>query len=200
MNIKTLSLLLVMAAFLAGAFIAVLDPVKVNWTWMGGVLLAGVAGLVLFRRAHHGEASSGHRLTGNMKILTDSLGNILGNLEALCERREDLPVYEARFEIDRQFREDLNDFAEARESMIHVFGMQNYANVMSAFAAGERYINRVWSASTDGYRDEVLKYLLKARDQFAEAHDLFLNLQSAASGDAAASVAGPQPAGRDQAV
>lgn len=72
--------------------------------------------------------------------------------------------------------------------------------LMSAFAAGERYINRVWSASTDGYRDEVLKYLLKARDQFAEAHDLFLNLQSAAAGDAAASVAGPQPAGRDQAV
>lgn len=28
----------------------------------------------------------------------------------------------------------------------------------------------------------------------------FLNLQSAAAGDAAASVAGPQPAGRDQAV
>lgn len=200
MNIKNLSLFLVMAAFLAGAFIAVLDPVTVNWVWMGGVLLAGVAGLVLFRRAHHGEASSGHRLTGNMKILTDSLGNILGNLQALCERREDLPVYEARFEIDRLFREDLNNFAEARESMVHVFGMQNYANVMSAFAAGERYINRVWSASTDGYRDEVLKYLLKARDQFAEANDLFLNLQSAASGDTAASIAGPHPAGRDQAV
>lgn len=197
MNIKTLSLVLVMAAFLAGAFIAVLDPVTVNWAWMGGVLLAGVAGLVLFRRAHHGEASSGHRLTGNMKILTNSLSNILGNLEDLCERKEDLPVYEARFEIDRLFREDLNDFADARESMVHVFGMQDYANVMSAFAAGERYINRVWSASTDGYRDEVLKYLLKARDQFAEANDLFLNLQSAASDDAAASVAGPQPAGRD---
>ena len=39
--------------------------------------------------------------------------------------------------------------------MIHVFGMQNYADVMSNFAAGERYINRVWSASTDGYVDEV---------------------------------------------
>lgn len=190
MNIKNVSLFLVMAAFLAGAFIAVLDPVSVNWAWMGGVLLAGVAGLILFRRAHHGEASAGHRLTGNMKILTDSLGNVLANLEALCERKEELPVYEARFEIDRLFREDLNNFAEARESMIHVFGMQDYANVMSAFAAGERYINRVWSASTDGYRDEVLKYLIKARDQFAEANDLFLKLQSSRSGDAAPSVTG----------
>ena len=36
------------------------------------------------------------------------------------------------------FRQDLNDFAEARESMIHVFGIQQYADMMSAFAAGEQ--------------------------------------------------------------
>ena len=52
--------------------------------------------------------------------------------------------------------------------MIHVFGMQNYADVMSNFAAGERYINRVWSASTDGYEDEVRAYLVRALDQFRE--------------------------------
>jgi hypothetical protein len=181
MNIKSLSLLLVMAAFLAGAFIAVLDPVTVNWTWMGAVLLAGAIGLALFRRALHTEASSGHRLSGNMQTLQSSLVNVLTNLEDLCARKESLPVYEARFEIDRLFRTDLDNFANARESMIHVFGMQKYADVMSAFAAGERYINRVWSASTDGYRDEVYMYLVKARDQFKEAHGLFMELQSAAS-------------------
>jgi len=75
-------------------------------------------------------------------------------------------------------REDLNNFANARESMQHVFGLQNYADVMSAFAAGERYINRVWSASTDGYVDEVRNYLNRATEQFREARSLFSKLQN----------------------
>lgn len=180
MNVKLYSLLMVMAAFLAGSFIAVLDPVSVNWAWMAVVLLFGVTGLWIFRKAHHREASAGHRLSGNMQILGNALAGILANLEEICARKSELPVYEARFEIDRLFREDLNDFAEARETMVHVFGMQNYADVMSAFAAGERYINRVWSASTDGYEDEVRRYLDKARNQFEEAVGLFNRLQSEA--------------------
>jgi hypothetical protein len=48
--------------------------------------------------------------------------------------------------------------------------------VMSAFAAGERYINRVWSASTDGYIDEVRSYLERATQQFGEARSLFEEL------------------------
>ena len=94
-------------------------------------------------------------MSGNLQILETSLTNILDNLETLNDDSDTLPVYEARFEIDRLLRDDLNNFANARESMKHVFGLQHYADVMSAFAAGERYINRVWSASTDGYVDEV---------------------------------------------
>jgi hypothetical protein len=185
MNIKAVSLLMVMVAFLAGAFIAVLDPVTVNWTWMGLVLAFGVAGLWMFRKAHHSEASSGHRLSSDMHILQTSLEKILSNLEVFCDRKTEIPVYEARFEIDRLFREDLNNFADAREAMIHVFGMQNYADVMSAFAAGERYINRVWSASTDGYEDEVHLYLDKARNQFDEANGLFSQFQQESKAESA---------------
>ena len=36
--------------------------------------------------------------------------------------------------------------------MIHVFGMQNYADVMSNFAAGERYINRYIEEELSGSR------------------------------------------------
>ncbi len=187
MNIKHISLLMIMAAFLAGAFISVLDPVSVNWSWMGVNLLFGAIGLFLYRKAHHSEARAGHRVSGNMQILDKSLVNVLANLNDLCARKSELPVYEARFEIDRLFREDLNNFANARETMIHVFGMQNYADVMSAFAAGERYINRVWSASTDGYRDEVHQYLEKSRDQFAEANSLFKQVQSDSMVNAAVS-------------
>ena len=177
MNTKTISLLVIMAAFLAGAFISVLDPTQINWTWFVPVLGVGLVALYIYRKAHHVEAKASHRLSGNLQILETSLANILGNLETLNADSENLPVYEARFEIDRLLREDLNHFANARESMKHVFGLQNYADVMSAFAAGERYINRVWSASTDGYVEEVRSYLERATQQFREARSLFAEFQ-----------------------
>ena len=177
MNTKTLSLLTIMTVFLAGAFISVLDPTEINWAWFVPVLVVGVVALSIYRKAHHVEAKASHRLSGNLQILDTSLTNILGNLEALHHDSENLPVYEARFEIDRLLREDLNNFANARESMKHVFGLQHYADVMSAFAAGERYINRVWSASTDGYVDEVRSYLERATHQFRDARSLYAELQ-----------------------
>jgi hypothetical protein len=173
---KSLAMLLIILSFLAGAFLASLDPRTMNWTLMVPALAVGVLGLWLHRKAEHGEIRAGGRLAGNIRSLGESLDNIHRNLEAVCARGDDLPVYEARFEIDRLFREDLNRFADARESMIHVFGMQNYADVMSNFAAGERYINRVWSASTDGYIDEVRTYLERARRQFDEAREHFHEL------------------------
>jgi hypothetical protein len=177
MNIKSLSLLLIAASFLAGAFIIVLDPILVNWNWFVPVLARGVLGLWTYKKAHHGEAKASHRLSGNIQILETSIENVLLNLETLNKDSTRLPVYEARFEIDRLLRDDLNEFANARESMQHVFGLQGYADVMSAFAAGERYINRVWSASTDGYVDEVRDYLDRATRQFREARELFAKLK-----------------------
>jgi hypothetical protein len=174
---KILATLLVIASFLAGAFIAVLDPREVNWSWLIPVLIFGVSGLWLARKAHHEEARAGNKLADNIDLLGTNLQTILSRLEVMCENKEQLPTYEARFEIDRQFREELNSFAEARESMIHVFGMQNYADVMSNFAAGERYLNRIWSASTDGYVDEVNLYLDKALRQFREANRHFDELK-----------------------
>jgi len=174
---KAIGLLLVTASFLSGSFLSVLDPQSVNWKLMAPVLAAGILGLMVFRRAKRFAAKEGELLSGNMENLGTCLANILANLESLYANRQTLPTHEARFEIDRLFRHDLNNFAEARESMIHVFGMQAYADVMSNFAAGERYINRVWSASTDGYADEVLVYLEKARDQFSEAHVHFNELR-----------------------
>ena len=177
MNIKIFALSIIIASFLAGAFISVLDPTQVNWSWFTPVLAAGVVALYMFRKAHHGEAKASHRISGNLQTLETSLANILGNLEKINADSANLPVYEARFEIDHLLREDLNNFANARESMKHVFGLQGYADVMSAFAAGERYINRVWSASTDGYVDEVHSYPERATQQIREARTLFGELQ-----------------------
>jgi hypothetical protein len=58
--------------------------------------------------------------------------------------------------------------------MVHLFGLQTYADIMSHFATGERYINRVWSASADGYDDEADAYLKRAAGQFDAAKQQLL--------------------------
>ncbi len=74
-----------------------------------------------------------------------------------------------RHRVDELFVEDLEMFVDARESIAHRYGLAAYGEVMSCFAAGERYLNRVWSASADGYIDEVNTYLDKAQEQFSES-------------------------------
>jgi len=108
-------------------------------------------------------------LTANQAELTDSLEKIIAVLDDMTASEASIKTDALRFEIDRRLRDDLRRFAEARESMVHLFGLQVYADVMSAFAAGERYVNRVWSASADGYRHEAVSYLHKAATRFREA-------------------------------
>ena len=169
---------LISISFLGGALIAVLDPREVNWMWFAPVIITGIVGVTVLRRSRHREASAGHLVSGNLETLSTSLSNISSNLAQLITRKDELEVAQVRFEIDQLFREDLASFAEARASIVHRYGLRSYAEIMSAFAAGERYINRVWSASTDGYVDEITLYLDKAHHQFTEASAKFQALSA----------------------
>ncbi|HSH27460.1 MAG TPA: hypothetical protein VK972_06820 [Wenzhouxiangella sp.] len=171
---KAFAIVLIMAGFVLGAVFAVLSVETVDWLPFGLSLFIGFSGIVLLRKSQYAGASDEHHVAGNIDTLQNSLDNICRNLDELVARRQDVPPHEFRFEIDRQFRTDLTTFAASRESMQHAFGLQAYADVMSAFAAGERYINRVWTASADGYVDEVMAYLEKAQRQFVEAREAFM--------------------------
>lgn len=160
---------IVIVAFLAGAFLASLDAEVVNWMFFVPVIIFGVVGIIMLKSGEKAAAKDDTLLATDKKILEQSLNNILLNLRELDGRKDKIPTYDMRFEIDRVFRDDLNNFADSRESMKHLFGLMAYADIMSSFAAGERYLNRVWSASTDGYVDEVLTYVSKAHSQFEHA-------------------------------
>ena len=171
--------LIIVAAFLAGAFLASTDQEKVNWFYFVPVIVLGVVGLFFLKSGERGAAKDDTLLASDKKTLEDSLNNILTNLRELDGRKDKVPTYDMRFEIDRMFRDDLNNFADSRESMKHLFGLMAYADIMSSFAAGERYLNRVWSASTDGYVDEVLTYVSKAHMQFEHALEEWKKFEAA---------------------
>lgn len=173
---KSIGYLLLTGGFLFGAYSTALDVDQTNWMLFVPAAISAVIGVIVVKRAESGHATSDEVLSTNRNELTESLNNIVTNLNAIRQAGQEIPVEKLRVEIDARLRDDLRRFADARESMIHLFGLQTYANVMSEFAAGERYVNRVWSASADGYDGEARKYLDKAaaqldvaRRQLAEA-------------------------------
>ena len=157
--------------FLAGAYATALDVESTLWPLFLPAALVAVAGVVVLKQQSRGEATSDAVLSANRSELSDSLNNIVSRLEAMIAAGNDIPVGELRHHIDEQLRDDLRRFADARESLVHLFSLQTYADIMSEFAAGERYVNRVWSASTDGYDGEARSYLERAAAQFRHASE-----------------------------
>ncbi len=170
---KTLGYLMICGAFLAGSFFTVEQTEGVPAVRYSIALLIGVAGVVMVRRMTHLEARSEGVIAANMGSIATSLESVVAKIQLLEREKEAADVYELRHRIDREFPEDLDAFVQARESFAHRFGLQAYADVMNPFAAGERALNRVWSASTDGYIDEAQTYITKACRQFEEALEVF---------------------------
>jgi len=174
---KNIAYLLLIAGFLYGTFVAALDENVVNWNLFAIAAIAAIVGVFLAKRVSAAEARSGSVLETNRNELSESLANIVRNLEALTGG--EIPSREALREwIDTTLRNDLRRFADARESMVHLYSLQTYADIMSEFAAGERYVNRVWSAAADDYDDEATRYVHRAKDQFRKAQS---DLAAAAS-------------------
>ena len=177
---KNAAYALLAAGFLGAAYVTALDVDAVDWLWFGPAAIAAIAGVVLAKRADRARARSGELLENNRNELNASLDSIVRELGRITEGKaasgEQLLDW-----IDEKLRPHLRRFAEARESMVHLYGLQTYADVMSEFAAGERYINRVWSTTADGYHEEADVYLARAIEQFEDARK-----QLAAAGSGAA--------------
>jgi len=165
---KKIAHLLLAGGFLVGAYATALDIQNVNWNLFVIAAVAAIVGVVIAKRADRSMATSGTVLETNRNELFESIGNIVRDLDEMTDgtaaKDEALRDW-----IDEKLRPDLRRFVDARESMVHLYGLQTYADIMSEFAAGERYINRVWTSSADGYDGEADRYLGRAAQQFKDA-------------------------------
>jgi hypothetical protein len=170
-QLKLLGFVLVTVGFVGGALVAVIDVETVRWDYFSGCAGVGVIGVAMMRLVDRQQKQSAHRVSANIDALTESLDRIVQNIKDLNADKADINTYDVHKRIDELFKDDLLTFVEARESMVQVYGLQAYADVMSSFAAAERYLNRCWSASADGYIDEVNMYLERAANQFRESRE-----------------------------
>lgn len=169
--------LLVATGFLLGALASVLAEDTVYWGWFIPGAALGISGVILVRLGRRRHVRAADRLTSNMQAIEESLRRVVENMARLDSEKQSLDPYDVRHRLETLFADDLTTFIRARESIAHSFGLAAYADVMSCFAAGERYLNRVWCASADGYLDEIHEYLAKAAEQFAASLDQVRRLQ-----------------------
>ncbi|NIR94934.1 MAG: hypothetical protein GWO08_15090 [Gammaproteobacteria bacterium] len=166
---KLIGYLLITVGFLAGAYLTVLDTQMIQWGNFIMTLAIGFLGVALVQIGSRKLSTAEDKVADNISIIESSLSNLVEKVTQLNADKASIDTYEMRHKLDELLLDDLDNFAEARQTIAHVYSLQSYAEVMSNFAGGERYLNRVWSASADGYIDEVNQYIEKAQEQFAEA-------------------------------
>lgn len=164
--------------FIAGTLVTVIDAETVRWVPFITATFVGIFGIVLIKMSIKKEARSAEAVTNNIRHVETSIARIVKNLKELNEKREEINTYDVRHKVDELFLEDLTAFVGARESISHTYGVRTYADVMSHFAAGDRYLNRVWCASADGYIDEVNEYLGKSLEQFEDSQKKLLSCKA----------------------
>ncbi len=175
---KFLGYLLIAIGFVGAVVIASIDKVVINWFTFGLFVVVGIIGVALVRVATHKHAKGEDKLSNDIDVVDKSIHSLVTNMEAFGREKGTMSVYDLHKKIDELFVKDLDNFAEARESIIHIYDLQRYADLMSHFAAGERYLNRAWSASADGYIDEAHTYIDKAAEQFKVTKEHFDQLSS----------------------
>jgi hypothetical protein len=169
MGLRAIGLVLITVGFIVGALASVMHTDSIVLEWFIPGAAAGVLGVACVQIGGLRKARDRSRVEANFEALDASLGRIVQRIGELDDGKADIDVYDLPAKIDELLVEDITTFADARESIAHVWGSQAYANVMTPFAAGERYVNRVWSTAADGYIDEAHAYLSRSRAQFADA-------------------------------
>lgn len=160
---------LLWTGFLACAFFAMERILDVDVTKFAIATVVLFTGVVLLRLTSRGESAESEKVQARLRTLDESLVTLSSRLEQLRSGRSEVDVFDVHRRIDDELAAPLAEFANNRESMIPVYGMTQYAEVMTRFAKGERLINRAWSASADGYVDEVWQCLDDASAQLDEA-------------------------------
>ena len=165
---KILGYVLVVIGFITAALTSVVDTEQTPWLLYGPALGLGFLGVVALRLVRQRAWSATDQQSNTIQTLAACLQRIVDNLAHLKTSIASDPR-EVHSDIDRTFATDLATFVNGRESIARLHGLQAYADIMSSFAAAERYLNRVWSASVDGYIDEVRTYINHAHEQFTDS-------------------------------
>jgi hypothetical protein len=145
-------------------------------TWPAYILgvICGIVGLVLWHQAKN-QARKDLVASQDQKSVGSAIGFLHEALTHLTKLSGDLLTLE-NTEIIKRVNYIMDHFifplAQTRNQIIAKFGMVKGAEILIAVAYGERMLNRVWSAASDGHEQEARKVFCEAKNAFAQAVSL----------------------------
>lgn len=144
--------------------------------FLGGIVLV-VLGVILARRGIRSEvqreAKSGGGV-GSIGALVDGLADGAAQLAASPQT----DAADVRHGIEALQHAWVEPLIEGRARIQDAHGVAGYASVFVPFSAAERQLYRAWSASVDGYPDEVQRSLQAAAASAAEAQQAWGQLKA----------------------
>lgn len=169
-SLKKLGFALMSAGFLGGAYTLVQYPEKIAWVPYGILFAVTAAGSAMLRVAQGKSGGETAKVSADIDTIRQSLEELVEKVTAINRAdREGDKLFGVCQQIDTDCMDPINAFVDAREAMIHRFGLAPYATMMDSFALGERALNRAWCASADGYIDEVNLCLDRAENHLQKA-------------------------------
>jgi hypothetical protein len=171
-TMKRVGFALMAVGFLFAAFFVVSQIQHVSLAHYLPAFIATALGAALLRLSQRVTSGEQGRITKDLDTINQSLTELVDHVTQLNSARDTIDVFDFPARIDSDCMENINDFVEAREAMIHRYGLDTYAGLMDCFALGERALNRAWCAAADGYVDELYRCLDRAERYFKQARDV----------------------------
>ena len=155
--------------FTIGFFVAAATamPIPPRWGIFAGALAVSLVGALLARRAaaRHARGGAGSGAVTHVEA-APTLRRIAKALEAIDP---DGDAESFKLAIEHCQLELIPPLVAERRRFLHEHGPVVFAQFFGAFARGERFVNRCWSALVDEHRDEARSSLERARLGMAEA-------------------------------
>lgn len=142
-----------------------------KWAVVAGGILILCAGIAWARIARGRRASDGANAGSDraIEVMKSALASAQTRTKTLRERAPAAALDEVAKECEAIVRDCVEAVAAQQESLSRIYGFAGYAQVMTPFAAAERWLNRAWSAASDTHRPEVLSSLDRAIEHIDEA-------------------------------
>ncbi|MEM8681197.1 MAG: hypothetical protein AAGF97_17760 [Planctomycetota bacterium] len=144
-------------------------------------IAVGFVGAFLLRSTAAEAQQEDTRVSGEYATVRNSLDQLLSGIAELRGGIQDEDPQGIVDYIDDCLAEPFAEFADARNALIQRFGLHGFADVMTQFASGERFVNRAWSAAADGYIDEARASLERAHLHLDHAGQLLVSLEEGTS-------------------
>jgi hypothetical protein len=168
--------ILLWAGFLAGSLATVFRLEiaddkwsTIDWSWYGISVAVGVAGVIMIRASKLAARGTSQKSQADLEQIRTNLDHLIVSVETFHQNVGQMTPKQMLEFIDNNLADDLREFADGRESITIECGLAVFAEVMTHFAAGERAINRAWSAAADRYVDEAATCVERAMNFLHEA-------------------------------